>query len=154
MRIKMLFATIALIMLCSTAYPQTPVARAENALYASVNQARQAQGLPSLRRNESLVKAARRHAVVMAEHRTAQHEFDGEPDLSTRVKHTGARFSSLSENVTQGPTAEFIHSQFMHSPPHRSNILDTDMDSVGIGVIEKNGVLYGTTSTGGASNAG
>jgi uncharacterized protein YkwD len=142
MRIKKLFATIALIMFSSAAYPQTPVAGAENALYASVNQARQAQGLPSLRRNESLVKAARRHAVIMAEHGTAQHDFDGEPDLSTRVKNTGARFSSLSENVTQGPTPQFIHAQFMHSPPHRFNILDTDMDSVGIGVIEKHGQLF------------
>jgi uncharacterized protein YkwD len=28
------------------------------------------------------------------------------------------------------------------SPQHRANILDTDMDSAGIGVPERNGQLY------------
>jgi uncharacterized protein YkwD len=30
----------------------------------------------------------------------------------------------------------------MKSPQHRANILDTDMDSAGIGVAERNGQLY------------
>jgi len=30
----------------------------------------------------------------------------------------------------------------MHSPPHRANLLDKDMDSVGIGVVERNGELF------------
>jgi uncharacterized protein YkwD len=130
------------IIFCGKAQSQTPVVKAENALLASVNEARRAEGLPELRWNESLAKAAIRHAEVMAEQGTAQHGFEGEPDLRSRAKQAGARFSSLSENVTQGPTPEFIHGQFMHSPPHRANILDTDMNSVGIGVIEKHGQLF------------
>jgi uncharacterized protein YkwD len=30
----------------------------------------------------------------------------------------------------------------MESPLHRANILDTDMDSAGVGVAERNGQLY------------
>ena len=30
----------------------------------------------------------------------------------------------------------------MKSPQHRANILDTDMDTAGIGIAERNGQLY------------
>ena len=123
------------ILLCWPAYSQTPALRAERDLFAAVNQARRAQGLTPLRWDESLATAARRHAKVMAERGSAQHGFEGEPSLSARVKQAGAHFSWLSENVIQGPSTEFIHVQFMKSPPHRANILDRDMDSIGIGVV-------------------
>ncbi len=130
------------IMLCWSAYSQTPVLRAERELFASVNQARRAQGLAPLRWDQSLATAARRHAGVMAEHGSAQHGFEGEPGLSARVKQAGARFGWLAENVAQGPTPEFIHVQLMKSPPHRANILDRDMDSIGIGMVEQRGQLF------------
>ena len=130
------------IMLCWPAYSQTPALRAERDLFAAVNQARRAQGLAPLRWDESPATAARRHAKVMAERGSAQHEFEGEPSLSARVKQAGAHFTWLSENVTQGPTPEFIHVQFMKSSPHRANILDRDMDSIGIGVVEQRGQLF------------
>jgi uncharacterized protein YkwD len=129
-------------MLCWPAYSQTPTLRAERDLFAAVNQVRRAQGLTPLRWDESLATAARRHAKVMAERGSAQHEFEGEPSLSARVKQAGAHFTWLSENVIQGPSTEFIHVQFMKSPPHRANILDRDMDSIGIGVVEQRGQLF------------
>jgi uncharacterized protein YkwD len=130
------------IMLCWSAYGSTAVLRAERELFTAVNQARRAQGLAPLRWDESLAAAARHHAEVMAERRSAQHGFEGELSLAARVKQAGARFSWLSENVTQGPTPEFIHTQFMKSPPHRANVLDRDMDSIGVGVVEQDGQLF------------
>lgn len=117
-------------------------ASAEKQLFTAVNEARRNQGRLALRWNESLAAAARRHAAAMAEHRSAQHGFEGEPSLSVRVKQTGAHFVWLSENVTQGPKAELIHAQFMKSPNHRVNILDADMNSIGVGVVELNGQLF------------
>jgi uncharacterized protein YkwD len=137
-----LAAAMAGIMLCWSAYGQTLVSRAERELFTSVNQARRAQGLAPLRWDDCLAAAARRHAEVMAERGSAQHGFEGEPNLSVRVKQAGAHFSWLSENVTQGPTPSFIHTQFMNSPPHRANILDRDMDSIGVGVVERRGQLF------------
>ena len=144
MRIGTRLAAVAMvgIMLCWSAYGSIPVLRVERELFASVNQARRAQGLAPLRWDESLATAARRHAEVMAEHRSAQHGFEGEPSLSARVKQAGVHFSWLSENVIQGPSPEFIHEQFMKSPPHRANILDRDMDSIGVGVVEQGGQLF------------
>ena len=141
-RARLVAVTILGIMVCWPAHGQTATLRAERELFASVNQARLAQGLPHLRWDESLAKAARRHAEAMAEHGSAQHGFEGEPSLSARVKQAGAHFSWLSENVTQGPSPQFIHTQFMKSPPHRANILDRDMDSIGVGVVEQGGQLF------------
>jgi len=134
-------AVLAGIMLCACAAGQVSE-RAEQELFSAVNRARRMQGLPALRWDESLAVSARRHAALMAAHGSAQHAFAGEPGLSARAKQTGARFTYLSENVTQGPTAEFIHGQFMGSPNHRANILDRDMDSIGVGVIERAGQLF------------
>jgi len=144
MRIRTRLAAVTMVgmMLCWSAYGQTPALRAERDLFASVNRARRTQGLAALRWDGSLAAAARRHAEVMAKHGSAQHGFEGEPSLSARVKQAGAHFSSLSENVTQGPTSGFIHSQFMKSHPHRANILDTDMDSIGVGVAEQGRQLF------------
>lgn len=142
MRIRILRLMLVGIMLCCYAYAQTPMARPERELLALVNQARRANGLPALRWNEALTTAARRHAEIMAEHGSAQHGFPGEPNLSARAKQAGAHFGWLSENVIQGSSPEFIHEQFMKSPPHRANILDRDMDSIGIGVIEEGGQFF------------
>ncbi len=152
MRMRTRLATLAVVgtvvgtmvgtMLCWSAYGQTPATRAERELFASVNQARRVEGLAPLRWNESLAAAARHHAEVMAEHGSAQHAFDGEPSLSARVKQAGVHFTWLSENVTQGPSSEFIHTQFMKSPAHRANVLDRDMNSIGVGVVEQGGQLF------------
>jgi len=144
MRIRARLAALTMVGMMSwcSAYGQTATLRAEQELFASVNQVRRAQGLSPLRWDESLAAAARRHAEAMAEHGSARHGFEGEPSLSVRVKQAGAHFRWLSENVTQGPSPQFIHSQFMKSPPHRANILDRDMDSIGVGVVEQGGQLF------------
>jgi uncharacterized protein YkwD len=139
---RMAVVAIAGIMVYGFANAQSPAVRTERNLLAAVNQARRNQGLAPLRWDESLAAAARRHAAVMAEHRSAQHAFGGEPGLSARVKQAGAHFSWLSENVSQGPTSDFIHTQFMRSPSHRANILDMDMNSIGVGVVEQAGQLF------------
>jgi uncharacterized protein YkwD len=98
--------------------------------------------LNPLRWDQALAAAAKRHAEVMAEHGSVQHVFDGELNLSARIKRTGVRFHWLAENVAQGRSSAVIHDQFMRSKPHRANILDRDMDSVGIGIVERHRQLF------------
>lgn len=115
---------------------------AELKLLDSVNRARKEQGLPGLRWSNELAVAARKHAGVMAQHGTAEHGFPGEPSLAARATQAGAKFTWLSENVGQGSRAEAIEEEFMNSPKHRANILDSDMDTLGIGVVERGGQLF------------
>ena len=144
MRIRARSTAVAIMgaLLCWSAYAQAPAVRAERELFAAVNQARQAQGRASVKWDDALATAARRHAEVMAQRGSAQHSFEGEPSLSVRARQAGAHFTWLAENVTQGVTAESVHSAFMKSASHRANILDTDMDSIGVGVAEQTGRLF------------
>src|SRR5437660_9883397 len=110
-RTRLVAVTIVGIMRCWSAYGQTATLRAERELFASVNQARQAQGLSPLRWDESLATAARRHAEAMAEHGSAQHGLEGEPSLPVRGKQAGAHYNWRSVKSTQRPSPHFRHTR-------------------------------------------
>jgi len=122
------------------AYPQA--SGKEQVLFAAANRERVARGLLPLEWSSSLADAARLHAVRMAERNTLSHQLPGEPSPANRATQAGARFSTLAENVAEGPNAEGIHRQWMNSPPHRANLLDPHLDSIGIAVAERNGTLF------------
>lgn len=82
------------------------------------------------------------HAQAMAQRGLVSHTLPGEPSLAGRATKLGARFSWISENIVQSTSAAGAHQQFMNSPNHRANILDPDMDSVGIGIAERHGQLF------------
>jgi len=124
------------------AQAQNSASVAERQLFVSVNRARRAQGLPELKWDEALTAAARRHAGLMAQHAAVEHGFAGEPSLASRVTQMGARFVWLAENVAQGPGVEAIQEEFLRSANHRANILDSDMDSIGVGIVDRGGQLY------------
>jgi hypothetical protein len=114
----------------------------EQILFQSANHERAARGLPAFRWNAALADAAGQHAVLLARENTLSHQLPGEPGLAERTAYAGARFSTIAENVAEGPGAERIHEQWMKSPPHRANLLDPQLDSVGIAVAERNGTLF------------
>ena len=111
-------------------------------LFEAVNHERASQGLAQLKWDDALAGAARQHAEAMAAQNTLSHQLPGEPALATRATKAGVHFVWLSENVAQGPTAANINEQWRNSPNHRANVLDTDMDTVGIGIVERNGTLF------------
>jgi len=128
--------------LSATGLAQSQAASPERELFNATNRERLAHGLPALQWNEALAVAARKHAGEMAHKDALSHQFPGEPSLPSRVKQVGAHFIWLSENVALGPSPSLIHAQFVKSPPHRANILDTDMHAIGIGIVERNGQLF------------
>jgi uncharacterized protein YkwD len=136
----------ALVLICASAIlsaqAQAGATAAEQQLFAGVNRARKAQGLPGLKWDEALAAAARRHAALMAQHSSAEHAYAGEPSLASRATQAGARYVWLAENVIQGHGVDVIQEEFLKSANHRANILDTDMDSIGVGVVERRGQLF------------
>jgi|SRR5882672_5943578 len=111
-------------------------------LFESANHERLAHGLAPLKWSATLAVAARQHALRMAAQNTLSHQLRGEPGMAERASQAGARFSSLAENVAEGPSAESIHKQWMNSPPHRANLLDPQVDSVGIAVAPSHDALF------------
>jgi hypothetical protein len=145
MRIILKFATMGIIIfsvfpLCC--YGQSSQDGPEHVLFQSANRERAARGLSPLKWNAQLAEAARRHAVLLAQRNALSHQFPGEPDLASRAAREGARFSSIAENVALGPSARSLHEQWMKSPPHRANLLDPQMNSVGIAIAQRGETLF------------
>jgi hypothetical protein len=141
---RLLLCTICVASVSSfTAAGQAPGPTvAERFLLAAANQDRSVHQLPPLHLDEHLVLAARLHAYEMAKRHTISHQFGGEPDLATRAGDTGAHFSLITENVAEAPNSSEIHDLWMNSAGHRANLLDPNVDAVGIAVIQSRGEYF------------
>jgi uncharacterized protein YkwD len=114
----------------------------EQVLFDSLNRERAAQSLPLLQWDDALAKAARKHANRMAFYNVLSHQLSDEPDLQERLTEAGARFGSIAENIAVGASPETIHVGWMHSPGHRSNILNPGLTAVGIATVRGPGGLF------------
>jgi len=113
-----------------------PIASPERLLFDALNRERASLGLSMLYWDDSLASAARQHAERMAQRNMLSHQLPGEPDLRMRAAGAGARYSVIAENVAVGPDPAVIHSEWMHSPGHRANILSSQLSVVGIAVVQ------------------
>ncbi len=111
-------------------------------LFALANQARAQHGAAPLQWDDNLAEAARQHCLRMAAEGPIAHRYAGEADLSERAGQTGAHFSLIEENVAVGPSPEEIQDGWMHSPGHRSNLLNPAVDRAGIAMVAARGSLY------------
>ena len=115
---------------------------AEGQLFALGNQARAAQGLRPLAWDPALAAAALDHCVRIAAEAELSHQYPGEPDLSARAGHAGAHFSLVEENIAEGYAPASIHRAWMNSPLHRENLLNHEVDRVGLAVVARGNILY------------
>jgi uncharacterized protein YkwD len=71
-----------------------------------------------------LMQAAQVQAQYMAERAKTTHDGPGGTTPAQRVKQQGYDYVQVAENVASGPeTPEAVLQGWMHSPPHRQNIL-------------------------------
>lgn len=132
------YLILLLTALPSPAFAQQPAQK----LLKLTNQDRAALGLQPLQRNPALEKAASAHVQLMIQQKQLAHQFTGEPGLTARAAQAGAHFRAIAENIAMGPDPAAIEKQWMHSIPHRTNILDPRMNSIGIGIVKQNGYDY------------
>lgn len=111
-------------------------------LLALANQSRAEQNLGRLQWDATLADAALAHCLRMAAEGPIAHQYAGEPDLTARAAAAGAHFSLIEENVAMAPSTSRIHDSWMHSPPHRKNLLAPEIDRVGIAVVASGDTLY------------
>lgn len=138
-------ATLLLPSLAGHAVSRGPAAGAtlaEQRLLQQANKDRLERDLPELRSDPLLARAARFHAEQMAAHADISHGFPGEPDLSKRGASMGVRFSLITENVAEAGDAGVIHDLWMHSPGHRANLLDPEVNVVGIAVVTRGNAVF------------
>jgi len=111
-------------------------------LFALANQARAANGAGPLKWDPALATAALAHCRRMAQEGEIAHRYGGEADLTERAGQAGAHFSLIEENVALGSYVNRIHEGWMNSPGHRANLLNPEVNRVGISVVAAGGVYY------------
>lgn len=111
-------------------------------LFALANQSRAANGAGQLKWDAALADAALYHCRRMAREGELSHRYGGEPDLTERAGHAGAHFSLIEENIALGSYVDRIHQGWLDSPGHRANMLNPQVNRVGIAVVRANGVDY------------
>lgn len=130
---------------CSASHAEvraSTIRRARDATLCLLNRVRARHGLAPLRLNAKLTRAARRHSRDMVRRRYFSHaSLSGRsPFARMRATHYVPRDASwwLGENIGwgSGTLAEPIAMvrAWMHSPPHRANILSRHFRDIGIGI--------------------
>jgi uncharacterized protein YkwD len=129
---------------CSASHAEVhAVRRARDATLCLLNRIRARHGLPAFRLNAKLSRAARRHSRDMVHHRYFAHDSRNgrSPFARMRATHYVPRNASwwLGENIGwgSGPLSEpaALVRAWMHSPPHRANILSRHFRDIGIGIV-------------------
>jgi uncharacterized protein YkwD len=105
------------------------------------NRDRAARGMPALRENAKLRRAADAHSADMVAQGYFSHDSLSGDDMTDRILGTGyarGRGWSLGENIAWGTgslaTAAEIHRSWMESPGHRANIMRRQFREIGIGI--------------------
>jgi uncharacterized protein YkwD len=99
-----------------------------------VNNARRADGLPSLRRSDALDRVAALHAEAMQGRGLLAHDA-GDGDPIARLRRAGIEPSNAGENVAHALSIQRAHRALWASPSHRGNLLDRRFSAIGIGVV-------------------
>lgn len=113
-----------------------------NAVLASVNSARAAQGLAALSANGALTAAAQSYAQLLAQLDTLAHDAAG--GLLARIQASGYPGGFLAETLWEGwgqHAPDDVVTDWLNSPPHREILLSTTYVDAGIAcyVEETNG---------------
>lgn len=121
-------------------FAQSPDAES---IVSAINRDRADHGLGPLHWDAALARAAQAHAEQMTAHSELSHQYPGEPGLVTRAGQAGAHFRVVAENIAMGPSALGLEDQWMHSAPHRANILDARLNAIGVGLVKRGEYYFG-----------
>ncbi len=115
-----------------------PATASADEVATRLNQARSAAGVPALSRNPAMDVVAQRWSQQMASDGALGHN----PSYSQQIP---SGWSRAAENVAYGGDVASVHQALMSSAGHRANMLDRELNSVGIGhVVDQRGRVWVT----------
>ncbi|RKD33462.1 SafA/ExsA family spore coat assembly protein [Thermohalobacter berrensis] len=118
----------------------------EDKVIKLVNIERSKRGLQPLRKNWQLSRVARYKSQDMINKNYFSHYSPTYGSPFKMMEDFGLRFTAAGENIAMGQrTPEEVMNAWMNSPGHRSNILSSSFDQIGVGVAkDKYGRYYWT----------
>ncbi len=115
---------------------QTPtdMRQAAQLLLQLINRSRAESALPPLRLDERLSAVALAHSQDMRRNNFFAHISPTQGDPAARVARGGIKARRFTENIAINQDLVAAHRSLMDSPGHRKNLLDPEVDGVGIGI--------------------
>lgn len=111
------------------------------AVVQQVNAARARNGLPALRQDAAMTRAANIRAAELAR-KFSHTRPNGRRGLDI-LSEAGVRYRAAGENIAAGQTsAQMVMSAWMGSSGHRANILSRRFGRIGVGQAVINGRTY------------
>lgn len=117
----------------------------ENQMIELVNKERVSKGIKALILDERLRAIARGYSADMLRRGYFSHYSPEGKTVADRSLDAGIDFLVVGENLAYAPSVESAFGGLMNSAGHRANILSTDYNKVGIGVMD--GGVYGKMFT-------
>lgn len=118
-----------------------PDSSAQDQVVALTNAERQQAGCGPLSADASVTAAAQAHASDMSARAYFEHTTPEGVTFDQRIRNAGYSRPG-AENIARGATtAESVVEMWMNSPGHRANILNCDLDTIGVG-LDRDGFYW------------
>jgi uncharacterized membrane protein required for colicin V production len=117
----------------------------ENQMIDLVNMERTKKGLKKLQFNSNLRSIGRDHSADMFLKGYFSHYSPEGKSVADRAKEADINYLVIGENLAYAPNLNLAHNGLMNSEGHRANILSTDYNQIGIGIMD--GGVYGLMVT-------
>ncbi|NLI14273.1 CAP domain-containing protein [Pelotomaculum propionicicum] len=109
----------------------------ESQMYNLVNQDRINNGLAPLSLDMNLVNLARMKSQDMYQNNYFSHTSPTYGSAYQMEKNAGLSYSIMgAENIAKAPSVQYTENAFMNSSGHRANILNSQYNTVGIGIVD------------------
>ncbi len=108
----------------------------EQQMLTLINKERTQRGLKALQADPELTLVARAHSNDMFVRGYFAHLNPDGKNPFQRMKDAHVSFNTAGENLALAQTVEIAHTNLMHSPGHKANILHPAFGRVGIGIMD------------------
>jgi uncharacterized protein YkwD len=113
-----------------------PDPAAEERMLQRINSARADVGVSALRMDPVLRDAARQHSKDMYTRHYFSHQTPDRKSPYDRLRDARFHFVAAGENIAFAPDPDQAWDSLIHSPDHRSNILNPEFRCVGVGAYK------------------
>ena len=101
-----------------------------------INEERQANGLAALQWNADLAEVAQAKAQDMLDNNYFSHTSPTYGSPFEMMRSYGISYRYAAENIAKNSSVEKAHVALMNSEGHRNNILNSNLTSIGIGIVK------------------
>lgn len=125
--------------------PSSNISQIEQDIFRLTNEQRAKNGLPPYVWDDAIAAVARAHSKDMGARNFFSHVNPDGVDPFQRMRVGGISFSYAGENIAGGPSAGIMMNNWMNSPGHKANILNSGFHRIGVGVAQSS--TYGLVAT-------